>query len=85
MTVILCLAKRPPVAFLICGHEGGMQRAVGVSYDWKTETVHRETVLRMETLVLEWMSRFSRCRFGLEREDEHPEWSAGYQRPPEPQ
>ena len=32
---------------LLCGSEGGMQRAVMCSYDWTTSTLYRETVLRM--------------------------------------
>ncbi|TKA39317.1 hypothetical protein B0A49_13289, partial [Cryomyces minteri] len=67
MEVTLFRAVRPPVAFLLCGHEGGMQRAVGVSYDWTTGTCYRETVLRMETPVLEKMDRVSRLRLGLKR------------------
>ena len=46
-----------------------MQRAVGVSYDHTTETVHRETVLRMETTVLNRMSRVPRCRIGFGRDE----------------
>ena len=46
-----------------------MQRAVGVSYDHTTETVHRETVLRMDTQVLNGMDRVSRCRIGLDRHE----------------
>jgi len=37
------------------------------SYDWPTQTLYRETVLRMETRVLEKMSRVSRVSFGLRR------------------
>jgi hypothetical protein len=44
-----------------------MQRAVMCSYDWTTQTFYRETVLRMETKVLEKMSRIGRVRFGLRR------------------
>jgi hypothetical protein len=60
-------AERPPVVALLCGSEGGMQRAVMCSYDWTTQTLYRETVLRMETKVLEKMSRVGRVRFGLKR------------------
>jgi hypothetical protein len=74
MTVFLFLARRPPIAFLICGQEGGMQRAVGVSYDHTTETVHRETVLRMETTVLNHMSRVPRCRIGFGRDEVKGKW-----------
>jgi hypothetical protein len=67
LTVTMFLAVRPPVAVLLCGHEGGMQRAVMCSYDWSTQTLYRETVLRMETPVLERMFRVNRFRFGLQR------------------
>lgn len=60
-------AERPPVVALLCGSEGGMQRAVMCSYDWPTQTLYRETVLRMETRVLEKMSRVGRVSFGLRR------------------
>lgn len=67
MTATLILADRPPSAFLVCGSEGGMQRAVGVSYDFTTQTVYKETVMRMETTVMDRMSRVPRCRFGFRR------------------
>lgn len=67
LTVTMFTAVRPPVAVLLCGHEGGMQRAVMCSYDWAAQTLYRETVLRMETPVLERMFRVNRFRFGLQR------------------
>jgi hypothetical protein len=67
LTVTMFLAVRPPVAVLMCGHEGGMQRAIMCSYDWSSQTLYRETVLRMETPVLERMFRVNRFRFGLQR------------------
>jgi hypothetical protein len=65
MTVTLFRAVRPPVAVMICGREGGMQRAVLCSYDWRTQTFCRETVLRMKTMVVEKMFRVDRFRFSL--------------------
>lgn len=65
--VTLFSAARPPVAALICGQEGGMQRAVMVSLDHKRQTLYRETVLRMPTIVLERMYRTNRVRVGLKR------------------
>ena len=67
LTVTLFSAVRPPVAVVLCGEEGGMQRALLCSYDWSTQTLYRETVLRMETLVLENMARVGRLRLGLTR------------------
>jgi hypothetical protein len=67
MVVTLFRAVRPPVALLLCGSEGGMQRALLCSYDWKSQTLYRETVLRMDTLALERMPRVDRFRLGLQR------------------
>jgi len=60
-------AAQPPVVALLCGSEGGMQRAVLCSYDWTTQTFYRETVLRMETRMLDRMPRIGRVRFGLKK------------------
>jgi hypothetical protein len=68
LTVTLFSAVRPPVAVVLCGAEGGMQRALLCSYDWSTQTLCRESVLRMETVVLEQMARVGRLRLGLRRE-----------------
>jgi hypothetical protein len=67
MTATMFYAYHPPTTVLVCGQEGGMQRAVLCSYDWKTQTYCRETVLRMKTLVLEKMFRVDRFRFALKR------------------
>lgn len=67
LTATAFYAERPPSVVMICGREGGMQRAVLCSYDWRTQTFCRETVLRMKTLVLERMSRVDRFRFCLSR------------------
>ena len=76
MTVTMFEAVRPPTAVLLCGSEGGMQRAVMCSYDWTTQTLYRETVLRMETLVLEKMPRVGRFRFGMKRPEESAQGTA---------
>lgn len=65
LTATAFYAERPPSVVLICGQEGGMQRAVLCSYDWTTQTFCKESVLRMKTLVLERMSRVDRFRFCL--------------------
>lgn len=67
MTATCFYAERPPVTVMICGQEGGMQRAVLCSYDWRRQTFTRETVLRMKTLVLDRMFRVDRFRFALRR------------------
>ncbi|EKG21680.1 hypothetical protein MPH_00990 [Macrophomina phaseolina MS6] len=68
MTATCFYADRPPAAVIVCGQEGGMQRAVLCSYDWRTNTFARETVLRMKTLVLDRMFRVDRFRFALRRQ-----------------
>ncbi|KIX98564.1 uncharacterized protein Z520_05865 [Fonsecaea multimorphosa CBS 102226] len=67
MTVTTFRAARPPTVALLCGSEGGMQRAVMCSYDWTNQCLWRETVLRMETIALQKMPRIGRVRFGLRR------------------
>lgn len=67
MTATCFYAERPPVAVIVCGQEGGMQRAVLCSYDWKRQTFARETVIRVKTLVLDRMSRVDRFRFAMKR------------------
>lgn len=68
MTATAFYAERPPTAVMVCGREGGMQRAALCSYDWQTQTFVRETVVRMKTLTLERMRRVDRFRFCLTRE-----------------
>jgi hypothetical protein len=65
MSVTLIKAVRPPVVAILCGSEGGMQRALMCSYDWKHSTLCRESVMRMPTVVLEKMPRMDRFRLGL--------------------
>ncbi|KAI4178363.1 MAG: hypothetical protein L6R41_008419 [Letrouitia leprolyta] len=64
MTATLFEAVKPPVAVLACGEEGGMQRALLCSWDWTTNTLHREKVLRMETRAYWRMSPVGRVRLG---------------------
>lgn len=67
LTATVFEAERAPVAAIICGQEGGMQRALLCSYDPTTRTFCRETVLRMKTLCLERMPRMDRFRFAMRR------------------
>ena len=53
-------AVRPPVVALVCASEGGNQRAVMFSYEWKTQTLYRESVIR----ILERMRRIGRQTLG---------------------
>ena len=61
-------AERLPVAAIICGQEGGMQRALLCSYDPVSRAFCKETVLRMKTTCLERMPRMDRFRFAMRRE-----------------
>lgn len=67
MTVTIFEAQHPPIAAIICGAEGGMQRALLCSEDWTTGTLYREAVLRMETRVWDKMDTLARIRLGLRR------------------
>ncbi|KAF1832876.1 hypothetical protein BDW02DRAFT_404873 [Decorospora gaudefroyi] len=57
MTVTLFMARRPPSVILVCGQESGMQRALLCDFDWTTGVLHRETIVRLETSVLNRMNR----------------------------
>ncbi|KAI1466142.1 uncharacterized protein F4812DRAFT_98305 [Daldinia caldariorum] len=74
-TATVYYAVRPPTALIVCGQEGGMQRAVLYSYDWRRGTFSREAVVRVKTIVLERMFRVDRFRFALNRKmwEKHPE------------
>lgn len=67
MTATAFCATRPPTTVIVCGHEGGMQRAILCSYDWQKATFVREAVIRVKTLVLDRMFRVDRFRFALGR------------------
>ncbi|KAI0175862.1 hypothetical protein GGR52DRAFT_538493 [Hypoxylon sp. FL1284] len=67
MTATAFRAVRPPSALIVCGQEGGMQRAVLCSYDWQSATFAREAVVRVKTTVLDRLSRVDRFRFALRR------------------
>lgn len=68
LTVTIFAAVRPPVAVVLCGEEGGMQRALLCSYESSSQTLYKESVLRMETPVQDKMSRVGRLKLGLKRE-----------------
>ena len=68
--VTLFESVRPPSAVVFVAQEGGMQRGVMVSLDWKSSTLYRECVLRMPTLMIQDCWRVDRVRVGLKREVE---------------
>ena len=43
-----------------------MLRALLCSFDWTTGVLHRETVVRMETTVLNWMERIGQVQMMLD-------------------
>jgi hypothetical protein len=65
MTATLFEARHPPVALIIGGSEGGMKRALACSYDITTGTLHRETVLRVPSQIVDKMHCLQRVRLGL--------------------
>jgi hypothetical protein len=65
MTATLFESRRPPVALIIGGSEGGMKRALACSYDVTTGTLYRETVLRIPTQTVDKMHLLQRVRLGL--------------------
>jgi hypothetical protein len=66
MTVTHCRSSLPPTAMLICGQEAGRQRTLLCSYDWRTQTFHRQTVLRVVRQGgVDQMHRVDRIRFSL--------------------
>jgi hypothetical protein len=52
LTVSLFTAEKPPSMALIAGREGGMLRVVLCHYERSTATLQKETVLRMETPMM---------------------------------
>lgn len=65
MTATLFEARRPPVALIMGGSEGGMKRALACSYDISTGILYRETVLRMPSQTSDKMLLLPRVRLGL--------------------
>jgi len=65
MEATMVWAEVPPTAAFICGKEGGMQRAILCSFDWKSNTFIRETVVRMRTATIDKMFRVNRFPFAL--------------------
>ena len=53
MTVSVFAAEKPPSVALIAGHEGGMLRVVLCSYERSNATLIKQTVLRMQTPMLD--------------------------------
>jgi hypothetical protein len=67
MTVTLLQAAWPPQALIACASEGGMERVLACSYDWTTNVLHKECVLRFPNGALEYMHRLPGIRLGLKK------------------
>ncbi|KAI1777554.1 hypothetical protein F4818DRAFT_317572 [Hypoxylon cercidicola] len=65
MTLVHIHCNLPPVAMFICGQENERHRALLCSYDWRTQTFHRQTVLRVGRRDLSQMHQIDRIRFAL--------------------
>ncbi|KAK7542641.1 uncharacterized protein J3D65DRAFT_664993 [Phyllosticta citribraziliensis] len=65
-------ARRPPTTLIICGQQGGMQRALLCSYNHRNRTFSRETVIRLSTLVLDRIARIDRFSLALRRQGDGP-------------
>ncbi|KAI1153877.1 hypothetical protein F4825DRAFT_473540 [Nemania diffusa] len=76
MTATAFYAAKPPTTVIVCGREGGMQRAILCSYDWRKNTFVGESVIRIKTMVLDRMFRVDRFRFALGRRTDDPSGSA---------
>lgn len=59
---------RPPVAMFVAGHEGSVHRALLCSYDWETDTFHREAVLRVGPRVHAMMRPVGRVQISRQME-----------------
>jgi hypothetical protein len=53
LAVSIIQAINPPTVALICGREGGMLRALLCSWDFVSDTLYRETVMRMSSDCLD--------------------------------
>ncbi|KAK8194092.1 hypothetical protein BKA81DRAFT_368195 [Phyllosticta paracitricarpa] len=62
-------AQRPPTTLIICGHQGGMQRALLCSYNHRNRTFSKETVVRLSKIVLDRITRVDRFSLALHRQD----------------
>ena len=64
-TVTVFTAPKPPTVALLCGTESGYLRAVLCSYSAAGNCLHTETVLRMETSILESSARLGWVKLAM--------------------
>jgi hypothetical protein len=67
LTVTYFRSKAPPTALFIAGHEGGHVRGILCSFDWKSNTFHREKVLRLGSRAYDMMRPVDRIRLSMTR------------------
>ena len=66
LTLTLFSARCPPSVALLCGRDGGMLRAVLCSWDFKTDCLYKEAVVRMPSEVWESATAKSWLKVRLE-------------------
>ncbi|KZL70700.1 3-hydroxyisobutyrate dehydrogenase protein [Colletotrichum tofieldiae] len=74
MTITHFYCNKPPVAMFVCGSENGVQRTLLCSYNWRTQTFHRQTVLRVARRGLDKLHLIDGVRFSLAA---HPDTKVG--------
>lgn len=65
LTLVHIQCSLPPVAMFVCGQENERHRALLCSYDCRTQTFHRQTVLRVSRRDLGQMHRIDGVRFAI--------------------
>lgn len=72
LSAVSITAKRPPNVVMACGREHGFLRAVLCSYDAVSNTLGKESTLRMKMTVLDRMPKMDMVRFRLTPGDTDP-------------
>ncbi|KAK0630234.1 hypothetical protein B0T17DRAFT_589815 [Bombardia bombarda] len=70
LSVTIFTAERPPTVALLCGREGGMLRAVLCSWRFETDTLYKETVVRMPSRVYEAAAAKGWLKMSLKTQNE---------------
>ncbi|KAJ6787147.1 hypothetical protein PWT90_05408 [Aphanocladium album] len=77
MTVTHISTRKPPVAAFAVGSVVGAQRMLLCSYDWRDDTFERETVLRVESKMMDQMRRIDQFRLRLRSSPPRTQGAAG--------
>ena len=67
LTISIFSAERPPSVALICGREGGMLRTLLCHYERSNNCLYRETVIRMDSTLLNRAQELSWIKLSLGR------------------